>query len=786
MLDKDSQINTFNENNEKFFDEIPKLSNSEINITTPKNKTYAEPMRGYYPASYGFENDNVGDNPEGWSTTEPSGCGFVEVDASLNGHNKVVEVRKNGGTTRVLIEKQFEQNPTQGTVEYWLYKDTASGTDGTIIYLLGDVGSAYFLIENGNLYRGPYPSRVLIASGIFSANIWHHFRIDFDVSQGYQIYLDDILYGAGYSLPFDGSPSYITGFRLRSHFSGCHPNYGAWLNAFSYSWDDDYNIGDNLEEGLLVSFDLGFSPEWQAYSLDGQVNKTISGNTTISMPNEGRHNIQVFGNNSFGEMFESDIRYFAIKYFPINIITPENKTYTQPMSGFYPATYGFENETEGTSGIDIGFVDIIDSICSVEVVNELDGHLKVLYYNTPIAHRWVRNSFDSNKTSGTVEFWIRLGETNKRHVIYLNDGSGGSISLSWFEDGYVKFDNRTNAGDIEIIEPYNALQWYHVRIEFDVATDWHLWIDGVSKDGGSGYGYVNTPSDFTTFIFGGLEDNNFWLDAVGYSWDPKYNIKDNKNEGLLLSYTNRTSLTWIGYSLDGQPNKTVSGNTVIPLFSNGNHNIRLYGRNSTGIIFESPVRYYSIDIPAPQIFIISPQNGDNFGLSAPDFSISISTPILDTTWYTMDNGTTKIIFTGLSGTINQIEWDKFGFESVTIQFYINDTFGQESYSQVTIDKDPYPPTPPDDVLIIIIISMVVGIIIIDLIAIGLIYIRKKKTFVGEKKPKVKKVIKEKPTGKIIISREEITTYQQFKVCPFCKYELKVGYTFCIHCGSKLK
>ena len=88
----------------------------------------------------------------------------MEVDWSLDGHQKVVEVRKNGGTSKVNIEKQFEQNPTQGTIEYWLYKDTTTGTDGTIMYLIGNVGSAYYLIENGNLYRGPYTSKVLIAS----------------------------------------------------------------------------------------------------------------------------------------------------------------------------------------------------------------------------------------------------------------------------------------------------------------------------------------------------------------------------------------------------------------------------------------------------------------------------------------------------------------------------------------------------------------------------------------------------------------------------------------------
>ncbi|MFX1385823.1 MAG: hypothetical protein ACFE9M_01280, partial [Promethearchaeota archaeon] len=310
-------IQMFGEDSQGYWhmSEIITFSYSPIKITEPdKLNTYDNSRDvGYYPASYGFENDNVGDNPEGWTTIEPTGCGFVEVDASLNGHNKVVEVRKNGGTTRVLIEKSFEENRLEGRVEYWLYKDTVSGTDGTIMYLLGDVGSAYYLIENGNLYRGPYPSRVLIASGVFSANRWYHFRIDFDISKGYQICLDDkILYGAGYSLPFDGSPSYIRGFILRSHWSGCHPNYGAWIDAFGYSWDDDYNVGDNLNEGLLLSYTNSTRLDWIGYSLDGLATKTILGNITFPFLSNGLHTIQVFGNNSIGTIYHSDVRYFTI------------------------------------------------------------------------------------------------------------------------------------------------------------------------------------------------------------------------------------------------------------------------------------------------------------------------------------------------------------------------------------------------------------------------------------------------------------------------------------------
>ncbi|MFX1479851.1 MAG: hypothetical protein ACFFCI_17170, partial [Promethearchaeota archaeon] len=43
-----------------------RLSNNMINIITPERREYKQPMAGYYPATYGFESDEVGENPFGW------------------------------------------------------------------------------------------------------------------------------------------------------------------------------------------------------------------------------------------------------------------------------------------------------------------------------------------------------------------------------------------------------------------------------------------------------------------------------------------------------------------------------------------------------------------------------------------------------------------------------------------------------------------------------------------------------------------------------------------------
>jgi len=93
----------------------------------------------------------------------------------------------------------------------------------------------------------------------------------------------------------------------------------------------------------------------------------------------------------------------------------------------------------------------------------------------------------------------------------------------------------------------------------------------------------------------------------------------------------------------------------------------------------------------PIITIITPSSHAFYGDNAPSFSISIDCPTFDSSWYTIDNGITNIIFTGPTGIIDQIEWDKKGDGTVTIRFYANDTLGKIGYSEVVVIKDTTPP-----------------------------------------------------------------------------------------------
>ncbi|MFX0104976.1 MAG: DUF2341 domain-containing protein [Candidatus Hodarchaeota archaeon] len=114
--------------------------------------------------------------------------------------------------------------------------------------------------------------------------------------------------------------------------------------------------------------------------------------------------------------------------------------------------------------------------------------------------------------------------------------------------------------------------------------------------------------------------------------------------------------------------------------------IRFYANNTSGYEDFKEVIVFK-DTSVPIISIISPNADDFFAENPPGFDITIAELSLNTTWYTIDNGASNITFTGLTGTINQTEWDEEFDGPIIIRFYANDTFGKINYNEITIFKD---------------------------------------------------------------------------------------------------
>jgi len=156
---------------------------------------------------------------------------------------------------------------------------------------------------------------------------------------------------------------------------------------------------------------------------------------------------------------------------------------------------------------------------------------------------------------------------------------------------------------------------------------------------------------------------------------------------------NETNLNSHWYTVDGGvTNITISNFTgtidQIEWDKNGNGtvNLRFYARDEGGNegFAEIIIRK---EIIAPVITINSPLLNDIYSSSSPSYSLVIFDPNLDHMWYSLDGGATIIFFTELTGTIEQLEWNKRSNGTVRIRFYANDTLGNENYQEVILRKD---------------------------------------------------------------------------------------------------
>lgn len=94
-----NETKTNNDHTDTIINHNPKISGNQITITTPENKTYVEPRSGFYPATYGFEEEPAGYSnrePVDWVNYDTGGgpgapykCGTY-IRSSYLGHNKVL------------------------------------------------------------------------------------------------------------------------------------------------------------------------------------------------------------------------------------------------------------------------------------------------------------------------------------------------------------------------------------------------------------------------------------------------------------------------------------------------------------------------------------------------------------------------------------------------------------------------------------------------------------------------------------------------------------------------
>ncbi|MGB5912593.1 MAG: hypothetical protein WBH31_15480 [Promethearchaeia archaeon] len=579
-----------------------------LKISIPENTTYYEPMGGYYLATYGFENEKAGTsgtNIDFIDSESSTGGSQITVLDELDGHKNILSCH-NTQYGMWQMTHYIENAITIGTIEFYWRTNSLSVSPwifsfldwnlkwGTILYQNKmDGGDLWYWDKTGFHDLNLRPS----------VNTWHHFRIYFNTElDSWDLSIDGRVKGIGLSFYTEDvmNMGYI-------HMQGENRNaFNTYYDAIGFSWDDNYNIGDNKKEGLLLSYSSKApNIDQLKYSIDDQAEEPFSGETVIPLPKNGLHSIKFNATRSCGKIIQSEVIYFTVAR-SINIITPESKLYTSLMYGYYRSTYGFENN-DLSPWINVGFRH-------EEIIPFKKGHFNVLHLKNVLPDPWTVspafyfNAFPS-RTSGTIELWHYpdyniltdfLAPIN--HIITLGGGNLYIDSYGSYMWQYKSFPR--------LIMPLAVNRWNHISFNFQngivyICVNNFFWAAASIGNIIDSFGFIEPRS------------REMWVDGIGYSWDPNYNIGDNKKDGLLLSFNAPSDIIFqnIKYSLDGQNNITISGNTIIPQPTPGTHSIQVFGTDLEGYLYESELRYFSFlkdEIPTPagmNVKIIDPKTG---------------------------------------------------------------------------------------------------------------------------------------------------------------------------------
>jgi len=151
---------------------------------------------------------------------------------------------------------------------------------------------------------------------------------------------------------------------------------------------------------------------------------------------------------------------------------------------------------------------------------------------------------------------------------------------------------------------------------YDVESD--RWGSGAVMPTARGYLAMAVVED-VLYAIGGF-DGATWLATneeympFGYGTvppelhvlSPENTTYTNNNVSLVLSVNKPT--TWIGYSLDGQTNVTVTGDAVLTGVPEGQHSMIVYVNDTFGNVVSSGAIYFSVDTRPPDITVFSPEN----------------------------------------------------------------------------------------------------------------------------------------------------------------------------------
>ena len=172
-----------------------------------------------------------------------------------------------------------------------------------------------------------------------------------------------------------------------------------------------------VNASIPLTFTVDEFPNWMGYSLNGQPNATITGNTTLPTISDGQHSVVVYANDTFGNMGNSDAIHFTVD--------------TVAPSGSIIINSGDASTTSTSVTLTLTYTDATSGVYQVRFSN--DGVWDTEQWESPASTKaWTLTSGDGTKTvyyqikdnagwSSTYSDTIVLDSTTPQGMIRINN-----------------------------------------------------------------------------------------------------------------------------------------------------------------------------------------------------------------------------------------------------------------------------------------------------------------------------------------------------------------------------
>ncbi|MFX1428440.1 MAG: PKD domain-containing protein, partial [Promethearchaeota archaeon] len=430
-----------------------------------------------------------------------------------------------------------------------------------------------FLISCRDIWAEPQINSFTVSPN--PADVGEELQFNWDIT-GYQ----QILINFGDSSPLD-----VTGETNVNHTYSLEGRYDVIITAIDSSGDSAYQVINVVIENEAPVFDISMNAENNVAFEDEPVNisvinliesdfdkvpgvltyiynfaegtenqvSTNQSSIIHSWANAGTYPITVSLIDDQGALSQKTKNITILNQAPSAEIDINVDEDYGEATNEYIATYNWQNAI--IDSIPMGWTiynleDLNPPITSVSIVESGDeSHDKVLRFVDNSHQRGISigNSFDE-QDFGTVEFWVRSDDTSsKTWALSLWDDSDMALQVLMDD---MNWRYTTNTNYLNLFPSLNAENdmWYHVRVDFCTdnssgnyynltSQQFRITVDDVESSiltiDNPDIVKINTLKIETSTSDTGTS----WINAIGYSWDPYYEIGDNQNP--IITYSDK-------------------------------------------------------------------------------------------------------------------------------------------------------------------------------------------------------------------------------------------------------